>query len=58
MVPAAVEVIEKKKRRRGKKEDVSTSSAALGVHASKHRKRRVQRESPHAPGACIFLSLI
>jgi hypothetical protein len=35
MALAVVEMIGKKKRRRGKKEEVSASSAALGVHASK-----------------------
>jgi hypothetical protein len=58
MAPAAVKMIGKKKRRRGKKEEVSASSVALGVHAPKQRKRRVQRESPQVPSACIFLSLI
>jgi hypothetical protein len=58
IAPAAVEMIGKKKRMRGKKEEVSTSSVALVFYAPKQRKRRVKSESPQAPGACIFLSLI
>jgi hypothetical protein len=42
MTPLTVETIGKKKRRRRKKEEgASSNAAALGVHASKQRKRRV-----------------
>jgi hypothetical protein len=58
MTPAVVEMIGKKKRRRGKKDEASTSMPASGVHAPKQRKRRMQRESPQAPGACTLLFLI
>jgi hypothetical protein len=58
MVPSTVSTIGKKKRRREKREGASTSTAALGVHAPKQRKRRVQRENILAPGACTLLSLI
>jgi hypothetical protein len=46
MAPAIVEMIGKKKRRRWKKDEASTSMPVSGVHASKQRKRRMQRESP------------
>jgi hypothetical protein len=58
MAPSAVEVIGKKKRRRGKKGEASTSVPASGVHAPKQRRRRVQRESPRAPGTRTILFLI
>jgi hypothetical protein len=58
MASAAVEMFGKKKRRREKKEGASTSSAALGVHASKHRKRMAQRGSQQASGTYTYLSLI
>jgi hypothetical protein len=53
-----VEMIGKKKRRRGKKGEASTSVPASGVHAPKQRRRRMQRESLQAPGACTLLSFI
>jgi hypothetical protein len=58
MTPSTVEMIGKKKRRRGKKGEASTSVSASGVHAPKQRKRRMQRESLQAPGACTLLSFI
>jgi hypothetical protein len=58
IAPGVVEMIGKKKRRRGKKDEASTSMPASGVHAPKQRKRRTQRESPQAPGACTLLFLI
>jgi hypothetical protein len=57
MAPVAVEMIGKKKRRRGKKGEVSASSAALGVRASKQRKRRLQREPTGARCMYFFFSL-
>jgi hypothetical protein len=59
MTPLTIETIGKKKRRRGKKEEgASCSAAALGVHAPKQRKRRVQRDGSQAPGAHPSLSFI
>jgi hypothetical protein len=58
MAPSTVEMIGKKKRRRGKKDEASTSMPTSGVHAPKQRRRRMQRESPQAPGACTLLFLI
>jgi hypothetical protein len=58
MAPSTVEMIGKKKRRRGKKDEASTSMPASDVHTPKQRKRRMQRESPQAPGACTLLFLI
>jgi hypothetical protein len=58
MAPSTISAIGKKKRRREKREGVSISTAALGVHAPKERKRRVQRESIQASGTCTLLSLI
>jgi hypothetical protein len=58
MAPSAVEMIGKKKRRRGKKGEASTSVPASGVHASKQRRRRMQRKGPQAPGACTLFSFI
>jgi hypothetical protein len=49
---------EEKKRRKEKREGASISTAASGVHAPKQRKRRVQRESPQAPGARTLFPLI
>jgi hypothetical protein len=56
IAPTVVEMIGKKKRRRGKKDEVCMP--ASDVHAPKQRKRRMQRESPQAPGACTLLFLI
>jgi hypothetical protein len=58
MALSIISAIGKKKRRREKREGASTSTAALGVHAPKQRKMRVQRENIQAPGACTLLSLI
>jgi hypothetical protein len=58
MAPSIISAIGKKKRRREKREGASTSTVALGVHAPKQRKKRVQRENIQAPGACTLLSLI
>jgi hypothetical protein len=58
MAPSTVEMIGKKKRKRGKKGEASTSVPVSGVHAPKQRKRRVQRESLQAPGACTLFPFI
>jgi hypothetical protein len=59
MAPSIVETIGKKKRRRGKKEEGASSDvAALGVHAPKQRKRRVQSDDLQAQGAHPSLSFI
>jgi hypothetical protein len=54
MAPSVVKLIGKKKRRREKKDGVSTSSAALGIHAPKQRKRNGTKREP-AGARCMHL---
>jgi hypothetical protein len=59
IAPSTVEAIGKKKIRRGRKEEGASSSAtALGVHAPKQRKKRVQRDDSQTLGAHPSLSFI